>query len=340
VGGVLREGVQVAHDGSWLSYSAHAQGRTTLEGGTQVLDEASAYNSHLVGSHLSGTALVHNSKLAETAVGDKAVVVEVFAPMAKGDNSNQVSITGGARVTMITLDRADGNVEIGGEANISGRVHGVAGNRPARVIGAGEYTTVESARTTWVNSEGYLVAADVPGVEPGTIGAQIVGSVHVEQDGSWAGKGSVLYNAKLVGSTVTDSHVSNSTFTDAVVSSCVAAKVTLVDWTADGMQLTESVLRHGESLGQDKDVHGLDQTHVNGVKRVSKVSIRNCELSHMNIEAANGPISLEDVMSGVPVSLTRSGNYTTQDVREAVDSQSLQLHPKTVAPNAVEAVSV
>jgi uncharacterized phage-like protein YoqJ len=313
LGGVVGEDVRVAHDGSWIGPEASVSGRTTLEGGAWVVGAAWVADSHLVGSRVEGQADVANCKLCETYVGENARLARVVAPFSAKAGAGQVTFTGNSKTYMVSIDRSEGDVWVGGEASISGRMHKMNGKAPARIIGAGGYDNPDSAPTYKVQ-DGWMVAVDIPGVEAGALGAQVFGSSRVQHDGSWADKGSVIVDSQLSGAAVSDSYVAESRLTGATVTGCVVDKTTLRRWTATRVQLEQCVLDTGSSAGVDKDEHGLSQVRTRGRGGVSVV---NSEIARLTLDAGAGPVELDGVRVNAPITLD-AGQWTDATVRQAL----------------------
>jgi hypothetical protein len=307
LGGVVAEGVRVAHDGSWIEATASVSGRTTLEAGTQVLGDAQVRDSHLIGCSVQDRAEVTDCKLRLTWAMDNARLARIATPHLEQGQPGDVRFSGNSRTYLVTVDSSGGPVEIGGEAYISGRMHSTANKTrlgrkfslPTRVIGAGQYMAPEDTPTYEIQN-GRLVAVDIPGVATGAVGAKVSGRAYIQHDGSWADETSVLHNVELVGSRVEDSFVADTKLFSARVSDCVVAKSTLRRWTAQRVQIDQCSLDTGNSTGEDKDTHGLTQVHTTGHGGITVV---NSEIERLSLDASEGPVELDGVWMCAPVVL-------------------------------------
>jgi hypothetical protein len=198
----------VAHDGSWIGPDATVTNGSTLERGAQVLGRAVVDHTHLVSTQVNNFAQVFNSRLAKTLVVGHANLSEVFVPGGERESDNVV-FAGNAKAYLIMVKPKDSleSVTIAGDANLSGWMHGRSSQgNPQRLIDSGSFTTAEDGALSVIRN-GRLVAKNVPGVEPGTIGAQISGT---EISNVWADYESTLDDSRLVDCEILSSNISDS----------------------------------------------------------------------------------------------------------------------------------
>ncbi|MDR0592583.1 MAG: hypothetical protein LBG60_04860, partial [Bifidobacteriaceae bacterium] len=323
LGGVVGEGVKVAHDGSWIGFDAQVTGHSILECNAWVVDTAQVHASHLVNSYVEGQARVVDSKLCAVYAGDNAHLWRVVAPTGSG----KVMFSDSSRTSMVSIDRSKGDVEVFGKADISGRMHGMDSRRnPVRVIGAGEYGEVGSAPTHEIK-DGRMVAIDIPGVEAGTIGAKVFGDSTIAQDGSWADENSALVSSRLSESQVARSFIAESNLTRSRVQDSVVNQSALWNWQAVRVQIDECVLEVGESFGEGRNQHALRQIRTTGRHGIS---VANSEIERLELDASAGPVALNGVKASTPTSLG-AGEWTDAAVRQTIGQGSPAAQPAAAA---------